>query len=273
MSSGSQYVKFIIKGVVRLQHFLISLIIITFLVAIIFIALAFIIGSDIAAGRPINVLSLTIAYLIIVLIGLIPMFLYYDATKNLVKWRDSFSMYKTVSMLIIMFTIILTPLALFIISNRVNELNNIINMIKSSEPEARSVYVARLIAELSNLRLYIALIGILVSIIGTGASLYLIGILNVVREESLYLLSESSEYVDYWNEFWRLSDSVKFLRASLILNLLTSIANAFQASGVSFITGLISFVLYIIGVVRAHGGLNEVKDSVEGISFESSSAS
>jgi len=273
VSSGSQYVKFIIKGVVRLQHFLILLIIITFLVAIIFIALAFIIGSDIVAGRPINVLSLTIAYLIIVLIGLIPMFLYYDATKNLVKWRDSFSMYKTVSMLIIIFTIILTPLALFIISNRVNELNNIINMIKSSEPEARSVYVARLIAELSNLRLYIALIGILVSIIGTGASLYLIGILNVVREESLYLLSERSEYVDYRNEFWRLSDSVKFLRASLILNLLTSIANAFQAFGVSFITGLISFVLYIIGVVRAHGGLNEVKDFVEGISFESSSTS
>jgi hypothetical protein len=273
MSSGSQYVKFIIKGVVRLQHFLISLIIITFLVAIIFIAIAFIIGSDIVAGRPINVLSLTIAYLIIVLIGLVPMFLYYDATKNLVKWRDSFSMYKTVAMLVIMFTIILTPFVLYIISSRVNELNNIINMIKSSEPEARSVYVARLIAELSNFHLYIALIGVLVSIIGTGASLYLIGILNVVREESLYLLSERSEYVDYREEFWRLSDSVKFLRASLILNLLTSIANTFQAYGVSFITGLIGLVLYIIGVVRAHGGLNEVKDFVEGISFESSSAS
>jgi hypothetical protein len=59
----------------------------------------------------------------------------------------------------------------------------------------------------------------------------------------------------------------------LILYLLTSIAYTFQASGVSFITGLIGLVLYIIGVVRAHGGLNEVKDFVEGISFESSSAS
>ena len=39
-------------------------------------------------GRPIDVLSLTIAYLIIILIGLVPMFLYYDATKNLVKWRQ-----------------------------------------------------------------------------------------------------------------------------------------------------------------------------------------
>jgi len=72
-----------------------------------------------------------------------------------------------------MFAIILTPLVLYIINNRVNELNNIINMIRSSEPGIRSVDAARLIVELSNLRLYIALIEILVSIIGPGASLYI----------------------------------------------------------------------------------------------------
>lgn len=260
MKHFSHHFVYISKGVTRLQQYLSTLVIATILITIINISIATGVVYIITTGGSINPSLVITAFAVAFIIGLTPILLYYDATMSLVKWSNSFNRYKLIAFLLIITLIIQEPFTMYLTYVTISKINDIVATTTSKG------FFPEITEELTTLLLIIRLIGTLIYILSTIINLVLVAIFNTIKDEFTSFLNnilKPEEFYIYTVETWKLSDATSFLRIALILFLLTSLIINIPIPIIPNITGLIGFILYITGVVRAYGCLSEIKKFVE----------
>jgi hypothetical protein len=257
----------IVVGCSRLKHYLL-LQIVAFVIGIAgVISIAIILVTQMLSAHRVDLTPVFVYAMVLSILNFASTVLYYDASRKLSIWSQKFKSYGVAALVIILITVALAPISAYLTISILDRVNSIVNKLlelgsQVTTPEVLQELVLELNQQLQLLMLVSALIVLVTSII----NIYLVGIFRDVKEAFVELLSSQQlEEYAYGYKLWRLDDATKFLRIALILML---IGDGFSYIGLRVINGLlgiVALVLWFLGVARAWGGLEEVRQSVPGL--------
>ncbi len=267
MSSLRDLAHSIVVGCSRLKHYLL-LQIVAFVIGIAgVISIAIILVTQMLSAHRVDLTPVFVYAMVLSILNFASTVLYYDASRKLSIWSQKFKSYGVAALVIILITVALAPISAYLTISILDRVNSIVNKLlelgsQVTTPEVLQELVLELNQQLQLLMLVSALIVLVTSII----NIYLVGIFRDVKEAFVELLSSQQlEEYAYGYKLWRLDDATKFLRIALILML---IGDGFSYIGLRVINGLlgiVALVLWFLGVARAWGGLEEVRQSVPGL--------
>lgn len=267
MSSLRDLAHSIVVGCSRLKHYLL-LQIVAFVIGIAgVISIAIILVTQMLSAHRVDLTPVFVYAMVLSILNFASTVLYYDASRKLSIWSQKFRSYSVAALVIILITVALAPISAYLTISILDRVNSIVNKLlelgsQVTTPEVLQELVLELNQQLQLLMLVSALIVLVTSII----NIYLVGIFRDVKEAFVELLSSQQlEEYAYGYKLWRLDDATKFLRIALILML---IGDGFSYIGLRVINGLlgiVALVLWFLGVARAWGGLEEVRQSVPGL--------
>jgi hypothetical protein len=274
---------YIIRGVSRLQLFLLLWIILSIVAAVLLVgavalSMFLIISSDVSTAKLAT--SVTIATSSIVG-SIVPLLVYMRGVAELSKWSGVFKKYGAVAVVLLVLSAIKIPLDLamwlYLLDAIVEPLKTALE--SGAVPDINTVEISgRFCAEWSLLCLSDFLIVLVASIL----SIVLVGVLSTIRGEVGGLLATTSSGIT-WRlaELGRLNTATLLLRIELLISLLRSVAGhpAVEHPALTPLSWLsavvnslpipyltIQFILFIAGVVLGYTGLSRVKNLVVALS-------
>ncbi|MCC6041467.1 MAG: hypothetical protein LM557_04755 [Desulfurococcaceae archaeon] len=281
MAKTSEVYSYIIKGVSKLQQFLLLWVILG-IVSAVLIIIALLPIFLVASGQFSANTALLITLVIIVaglLIGLIPYFIYMIGVKELSKWRSSFSKYKQVVIAVIILAVVNILLTL---NEWVYAYGVLVEVIAAGKisPEnltEAAYYISEVFKNYCAERPLLCLIEPLIDPLIIVLSIVLVGVFSTARRE-VEELTVTATLADKQSllELKKLSTATLLLRTSLLFRLLNMVM------GLPFLTlpswlvtvieqlspllSVLSFVLLIVGVILGYTGLSRVKSIIAAIS-------
>jgi hypothetical protein len=281
MAKTSEVYSYIIKGVSKLQQFLLLWVILGIISAVLII-IALLPIFLVASGQFSANTALLITLVIIVaglLIGLIPYFIYMIGVKELSKWRSSFSKYKQVVIAVIILAVVNILLTL---NEWVYAYGVLVEVIAAGKisPEnltEAAYYISEVFKNYCAERPLLCLIEPLIDPLIIVLSIVLVGVFSTARRE-VEELTVTATLADKQSllELRKLSTATLLLRTSLLFRLLNMVM------GLPFLTlpswlvtvieqlspllSVLSFVLLIVGVILGYTGLSRVKSIIAAIS-------
>jgi hypothetical protein len=281
MAKTSEVYSYIIKGVSKLQQFLLLWVILG-IVSAVLIIIALLPIFLVASGQFSVNTALLITLVIIVaglLIGLIPYFIYMIGVKELSKWRSSFSKYKQVVIAVIILAVVNILLTL---NEWVYAHGVLVEVIAAGKisPEnltEAAYYISEVFKNYCAERPLLCLIELLIDPLIIVLSIVLVGVFSTARRE-VEELTVTATLADKQSllELKKLSTATLLLRTSLLFRLLNMVM------GLPFLTlpswlvtvieqlspllSVLSFVLLIVGVILGYTGLSRVKSIIAAIS-------
>ena len=273
----------IVRGVSRLQLFLLLWIILSivaavFLVGAVVLSMFLIISSDVSTAKLAT--SVTIATSSIVG-SIVPLLVYMRGVAELSKWSGVFKKYGAVAVVLLVLSAIKIPLDLamwlYLLDAIVEPLKTALE--SGAVPDINTVEISgRFCAEWSLLCLSDFFVVLVASIL----SIVLVGVLSTIRGGVGGLLATtSSEMARRLAELGRLNTAALLLRIELLINLLTSVTKHpvveyLALTPLSWLSAVVNslpipyltiqFILFIAGVVLGYTGLSRVKNLVVALS-------
>jgi hypothetical protein len=283
----------IIRGVSRLQLYLLLWIILSIVArvllfgAVLLLIYLIIMSSDVSTVKLAT--SVTIATSSIIE-SIVPLLVYMRGVAELSKWSGVFKKYGAVAVVLLVLSAIKIPLGLamwlYLLDAIVEPLKAIAEPLKTAlesgavpdelllESDAvPDIDIPEICAEWSLLCLSDFLIGLVAIIL----SIVLVGVLSTIRGEVRGLLATTSSEVT-WRlaELGRLNTATLLLRIKLLISLLGSVAGHLAVehlalTPLSWLSAVVNslpiqFILFIAGVVLGYTGLSRVKNLVVALS-------
>jgi hypothetical protein len=281
MAKTSEVYSYIIKGVSKLQQFLLLWVILG-IVSAVLIIIALLPIFLVASGQFSANTALLITLVIIVaglLIGLIPYFIYMIGVKELSKWRSSFSKYKQVVIAVIILAVVNILLTL---NEWVYAYGVLVEVIAAGKisPEnltEAAYYISEVFRNYCAERPLLCLIEPLIDPLIIVLSIVLVGVFSTARRE-VEELTVTATLADKQSllELKKLSTATLLLRTSLLFRLLNMVMGlpfltlpswlATVIEQLSPLLSVLSFVLLIVGVILGYTGLSRVKSIIAAIS-------
>jgi hypothetical protein len=263
MALTKEVLELIDKAASRLkQHLLLELLaLITSIIGA--IAVVTIVVEQIIIAKHIDISPLLVFVGLLSAMGFTATVLYYDASKKLVIWQSTFRSYKTAALVLILLTIIVTPVSVYVMSIVMSAISEVVNrVLETGVSISRPEVLEMLLGELSPQIELLSLFSALSSLVGNVISIYLVGIFRDIKDSFTAETSKISEKTFFATpELRKLDDATKFLRIALILFLVGQGLSYIGLGVVSGLLGIAGLVLWFLGIARAWGGLNSIRDA------------
>jgi hypothetical protein len=251
------------RAVSRLKQYLLLSVLVIIIGIVGVIAVVGIIVVQIIVAHSVDISPLLVFTCLLSAMGFAATVLYYDASKKLAIWQSTFRSYKTAALVLILLTIIVTPVSVYVMSIVMSVISEVVNrVLEAGVSISRPEVLEMLLGELSPQIELLSLFSALSSLVGNVISIYLVGIFRDIKDSFTAETSETSEKTFFTTpELRKLDDATKFLRIALILFLVGQGLSYIGLGVVSGLLGIAGLVLWFLGIARAWGGLNSIRDA------------
>ena len=251
------------RAVSRLKQYLLLSVLVIIIGIVGVIAVVGIIVVQIIVAHSVDMSPLLVFTCLLSAMGFAATVLYYDASKKLAIWQSTFRSYKTAALVLILLTIIVTPVSVYVMSIVMSVISEVVNrVLETGVSISRPEVLEMLLGELSPQIELLSLFSVLSSLVGNVISIYLVGIFRDIKDSFTAETSKISEKTFFATpELRKLDDATKFLRIALILFLVGQGLSYIGLGVVSGLLGIAGLVLWFLGIARAWGGLNSIRDA------------
>jgi ABC-type multidrug transport system fused ATPase/permease subunit len=257
---GGEGLRFLYSGVRWFKrHFVVSIVVMILgLLVGVFAALTILASvEEIMVARRIPPEPIMIPIAIVYVLSIIPRALYYLGARDASKCFDRLHGYARASLILLLYSVVATPLVLVVVHWLVSEANRVL--------EATQDWVT-VREHVGRVNFIVSALNVVMSIIATLIAIYLVGVFRDIGE--LLVLTarmkrgEEGKWPVFGGEFaTMLRDASSFLTWSYVVSILEAVVRPFSPP-LSFALSIVVLVLYIVGVARGIKGLSEIETTI-----------
>ena len=252
--------KFLYSGVRWLKRYLVMSIVVMILGLLVgvFAALAILASMEnIAVTRRIPLEPIMVSAAIVYVLGIIPRVLYYLGARDASKCFDRLHGYARASLILLLYSVVATPLVLVVVHWLVSEANRVLETAQGW---------ATIREHVERVNFIVSTLNVVVLVIATLIAIYLAGVFRDIGE--LLVLTtrvrrgEESKLPVFGGELaTMLRDASSFLTWSYVVSIFEAVIKPFSPL-LSFALSIVALVLYIVGVARGYKGLSEIETTI-----------
>jgi hypothetical protein len=257
---GGKGLRFLYSGVRWLKrHLVVSIVVMILgLLVGVFAALAILASvEEIMVARRIPLEPIMISAATAYVLGIIPRVLYYLGARDASKCFDRLHGYARASLILLLYSVVATPLVLVVVHWLVSEANRVLET-------AQDWITVR--EHVERVNFIVSALNVTVSIIATLIAIYLVGVFRDIGEllvlTARMKIGEEGKWPMFGGELAiMLRDASSFLTWSYVVSIFETLVRPFTPL-LSFALSIVALVLYIVGVARGYKGLSEIEAAI-----------